>query len=137
MGRPAHSLCIITFGGIMGDITVFKAKKIITMDLNKPQATHVAVRAGEILAVGDADCADPWGPVIHDDSLADTVLMPGFIEGHAHMMAGSMWRYAYAGYHDRTDPKGKLWKGLTDIDAVIDGLTEYAETLDPEEPLVG
>ena len=42
----------------MAGITVFGAKKIITMDLNRPEATHVAVRDGEILAVGGADCAD-------------------------------------------------------------------------------
>ena len=75
----------------MADITVFEAKKVITMDPNRPEATHVAVRDGEILAVGDATCADTWGEVIHDDSLAHAVLMPGFVEGHAHMMAGAMW----------------------------------------------
>ncbi|MGB3243283.1 MAG: amidohydrolase [Sulfitobacter sp.] len=121
----------------MADITVFKAKNIITMDVNRAHATHVAVRDGEILAVGDESCADQWGAVRHDNSLADTVLMPGFVEGHAHMMAGSMWRYAYAGYHDRMDPDGKLWKGLTDIDAVIGGLKTYAEDLAEDEPLVG
>ena len=121
----------------MVDITVFKASKIITMDINRPEATHVAVRHGEILAVGDATCADQWGEVRHDDSLAHAVLMPGFVEGHAHMMAGSMWRYAYAGYHDRVDPDGKLWEGLTDADAVIKGLAEYAEGLKDDEPLVG
>ena len=121
----------------MTDITVFKAKKIITMDINRPEATHVAVRDGEILAVGDDTCADQWGDVSHDDSLADAVLMPGFIEGHAHMMAGAMWRYAYAGYHDRVDPNGKLWQGLTDIDAVISGLAGFAEGLTGDEPLVG
>ncbi len=121
----------------MGSITVFKAKKIITMDVNRPEATHVAVRDGEILAVGDASCADQWGAVQHDDTLAHAVIMPGFVEGHAHMMAGAMWRYAYAGYHDRVDPAGKLWKGLTDADAVIAGLKDYANGLAPDEPLIG
>ncbi len=101
------------------------------------EATHVAVRGGEILAVGDATCADQWGEVRHDDSLQDTVLMPGFIEGHAHMMAGGMWEYAYAGFHDRIDPDGKLWSGLTDIDAVVGGLSDFADTLEEDQPLVG
>lgn len=121
----------------MSDIVVFSAKKIITMDINRMEATHVAVRAGEILAVGDATCADQWGAVTHDDSLKGAVLMPGFIEGHAHMMAGAMWEYAYAGFHDRIDPDGKMWPGLTDIDAVIAGLSDYADTLDDGAPLVG
>ena len=121
----------------MSDIVVFSAKKIITMDINRMEATHVAVRDGEILAVGDATCADQWGVVTHDDAFKGAVLMPGFIEGHAHMMAGAMWEYAYAGFHDRIDPDGKLWPGLTDIDAVIGGLAAYAETLEDDAPLVG
>ena len=125
----------------MPEITVFAAKKIITMDPNRPEATHVAVLDGKILAVGDSTCADAWvatgATITHDDGLAHAVLMPGFVEGHAHMMAGAMWQYAYAGYHDRIDPDGVLHKGMTDIDGVIAGLTAAADTLEPGEPLVG
>lgn len=120
----------------MADITVFAAKKIITMDPNRPEATHVAVRDGKILAVGAADCADAWGAVGHDDSLANYILMPGFVEGHAHMMAGKMWDFAYAGYHDRIDPQGKMHKGMTTIDDVIARLKERADALPAGEPLV-
>ncbi|MDE4140021.1 MULTISPECIES: amidohydrolase [Rhodobacterales] len=121
----------------MSKITVFKAKKIITQDLNNPVATHVAVQDGKILAVGDADCAQQWGSVERDDSLSGAVLMPGFVEGHAHMMAGAMWNYAYAGYHDRIDPDGRMWSGMTDIGEVIFGLTEYAGSLGEDAPLIG
>lgn len=121
----------------MADITVFKAKKIITLDPNKPSATHVAVRDGRILAVGGADCADQWGAVSHDDSLVDSVLMPGFVEGHCHMMAGFIWDYAYAGYHDRIDPDGQLWRGKTDLATVIADLQDFAKGLGADEPLLG
>lgn len=125
-------------GGVrVSEIRVFKAKKIITMDRNRPEATHVAIRDGRILAVGGADCADQWGKVNQDDRLAETVLMPGFVEAHAHLMAGAMWRYAYAGYHDRIDPDGQLWNGLTDIEDVVAGLSRHIEGLDPVQPLVG
>lgn len=120
----------------MTDITVFSTKKIITMDRNRPIATHVAVREGKVLAVGDATCADAWGEVTHDDRLADQVLMPGFVEGHAHLMAGKMWDFAYAGYHDRIDPQGQMHKGMTTIEAVIDRLRTYAEELPEGVPLV-
>ncbi len=53
------------------------------------------------------------------------------------MMAGSIWNYAYAGYHDRIDPDGRLWRGMTDIEAVIAGLRTYQAALTPSEPLVG
>ncbi len=120
----------------MTDTTLFRAKKIITMDTNQPEATHVAVRDGRILAVGGAGCADQWGGATLDETLADCVLMPGFVEGHAHMMAGAMWRYPYVGYHDRIDPQGKLWKGLTNIDEVIAGLKQAeAKMDDPDAPL--
>ena len=121
----------------MPPITVFAARQIITMDPNRPRATHVAVQEGRILAVGGADCADQWGDVVHDDSLSHAVLMPGFVEGHAHMMAGAMWNFAYAGYHDRIDPQGNLHKGMTDIDAVIAQLAAQAATLPPGAPLLG
>ena len=121
----------------MSETTVFAAKRIVTMDPDLPEATHVAVRDGHILAVGGADCADPWGGGLLDNSLGNAVLMPGFVEGHAHMMAGAMWRYAYAGYHDRLDPDGKLWRGMITLDEVIAGLAEYEKGLGPGEPLVG
>ena len=120
----------------MSEITVFETRKILTMDPNRPFATHVAVRDGYILAVGDKSCADQWGEVTHDSSLADTVLMPGMVEGHAHMMAGAIWQYAYAGYHDRVDPNGRLWPGLQNLEDVIDGLSAYADDLADDQPLI-
>lgn len=102
--------------------TVFKAKKIITMDRSVPEATHVAVCDGRILAVGGADCAAPWGDFTTDNSLSDAIIMPGFVEGHAHLMAGSMWRYPYVGFHDRIDPDGHEWEGIPTAQAMIERL---------------
>ena len=119
----------------MSDITVFKAKKIITMDPSRPEASHVAVQDGKILAVGGADCADAWGDVQHDDQLAEFTLTPGFVEGHAHMMAGKMWDFAYAGFHDRIDPQGKLHKGMATLDAVIARLKERDAELPEGAPM--
>ena len=121
----------------MSQITVFAAREIITMDPNRPRASHVAVQDGHILAVGGQDCAAQWGDVVYDDSLKDSVLMPGFVEGHAHMMAGAMWQYAYAGYHDRIDPDGKLWPGMQTIDAVVESLSTAEATLPEGRALVG
>ena len=50
----------------MADTVVYRASKIITMDPTRPEATHVAVRDGLIVAVGDADCATPWGDFRRD-----------------------------------------------------------------------
>ncbi|ARE42239.1 Exoenzymes regulatory protein AepA in lipid-linked oligosaccharide synthesis cluster [Rhodovulum sp. P5] len=117
--------------------TVFRASKIITMDRNRPEATHVAVKNGLIVAVGDADCGDGWGEVTRDDRFADRVILPGLVEAHAHVMAGGVWRYAYCGHYTRTDPDGRDWPGLDTYDALIDRLTAVAKDTAAGEPVVG
>jgi predicted amidohydrolase YtcJ len=121
----------------MSKATVYRARKIITLDRTRPEATHVAVRDGLILAVGDADCAAPWGEYQIDERYRNAVLMPGFVEGHAHMMTGAMWSYVYAGYQDRIDPSGRKWEGLTDIAGVMAGLKRALAELPADKPLVG
>ena len=120
----------------MTTATVYRARKIITLDRDRPVATHVAVRDGLILAVGDADCAAPWGEYRTDERYRDAVLMPGFVEGHAHMMTGAMWNYAYSGYQDRIDPDGRKWEGLTDIAGVMAGLKRALAELPADKPLI-
>ncbi|MEL6234308.1 MAG: amidohydrolase [Pseudomonadota bacterium] len=119
----------------MSETTIFQARKVLTMDPNRPEATHIAVRDGRILAVGGPACAEPWGGGRRDARLADWVLMPGFVEGHAHLMAGGMWRFPYVGYHGRTDPEGRAWPGLDNIDAVIARLRDADAALPPDQPL--
>ena len=92
--------------------TIFAAKKIITMNPHQPVATHVGVRDGRIIGVGRLDELKTWGPHELDDTFADKVLMPGFVEGHCHLMEGGMWNFAYVGFYDRRAPDGVLWTGL-------------------------
>ena len=122
----------------MTDTTVYVARKIITMNPNQPAVTHVAVRDGRILGAGALSDLEPWGAFTLDDRFADKVLMPGFVEGHAHTMEGTLWRNVYVGFFDRRDPDGRLWSGLKSIDAVIDRLKEAeAQIEDPDQPLSG
>jgi predicted amidohydrolase YtcJ len=114
-------------------VTVFAARQILTMDRNLPRASHVAVRDGRILAVGGADCAEPWGGGMIDDRFADAVIMPGFVEGHAHLMEGGLWRYAYVGHGDRIDPEGRLWQGATQNQDIVQRLSGT----DPAAPAIG
>ena len=122
----------------MPGITIFQAKSILTMNPNRPRATHVAVRDGRILGVGSLSDLEPWGDHTLDDRFAEKVLMPGFVEGHAHSMEGTFWRFTYCGYFDRMDPNGRVWKGLKTLDAVLDRLREAeAELEGPDTPLTG
>ncbi|MBS0448337.1 MAG: amidohydrolase [Proteobacteria bacterium] len=122
-------------------ITVYPARKIITMNPMQPEATHVAVKDGRILAVGDLERVAAWGAYALDDRFADKVLLPGFVEGHCHLKEGSMWDWVYLGWFDRRDPQGKVWPGLSSMDAVVARLAEVdaqmaAAGKPADEPLI-
>ncbi len=71
----------------VGHITVFTAKRFITMEPALSEATAVAVAGGRIVAVGDLDSLTPWTsryPTTIDRSFADKYVMPGFIDPHVH-----------------------------------------------------
>ncbi|MBV8067028.1 MAG: amidohydrolase [Candidatus Eremiobacteraeota bacterium] len=75
-------------------ITVYIAKKIVTMEPSAPAATAVAVRDGIILGVGSVDDLQPWlenrpHEIVTD--FAKKILMPGLIDPHLHpFMAAAM-----------------------------------------------
>ena len=122
----------------MTETTIYVAKKILTMNPNQPEVTHVAVRDGRILGAGALSDLEPWGAYTLDDRFSDKVLMPGFVEGHAHTMEGPLWRNTYVGWFDRRDPDGKTWAGLKSIDSVIERLKETeAQMTDPDAALSG
>ena len=122
----------------MTETTIYVAKKILTMNPNQPEVTHVAVRDGRILGAGALSDLEPWGTYTLDDRFSDKVLMPGFVEGHAHTMEGTLWRKTYVGWFDRRDPDGKTWAGLKSIDSVIERLKETeAQMTDPDAALSG
>lgn len=119
-------------------ITIYRAKRILTMNPARPEATHVAVRDGRILGAGRLDELSGWGEHRLDDRFADKVLMPGLVEGHSHLFEGAVWAYVYVGYHERMDPDGRVWPGATSIEAVVERLREAEQRLaDPAQPVVG
>ncbi|HVL55726.1 MAG TPA: amidohydrolase, partial [Burkholderiaceae bacterium] len=63
-------------------ITIYRARRIHTMDPARPLATHVAVRDGRVLGAGDLSSLSGWGPHVVDERFASKVLLPGFVEGH-------------------------------------------------------
>lgn len=99
--------------------TIFSARRILTMNPSRPDATHVAVRDGRILGVGPLDELTGWGPHTLDTRFADKVLMPGLVEGHCHVSEGTLWRYHYLGRFDRMDPDGKIWPGAASVEEVV------------------
>jgi predicted amidohydrolase YtcJ len=77
-------------------ITVFTAKKLITMNDSQPNATAVAVRDGQILSVGSLEDLKPWldaHPHEIDRTFEDKIVMPGFIDPHLHPFLGATTLY--------------------------------------------
>ena len=72
-------------------ITIFQCKKVLTMDRSLPEATAVAVREGKILSVGTMEDLQPWlsrDAYAIDNTFADKIVLPGFIEPHGHPIIG-------------------------------------------------
>lgn len=122
----------------MSVTTIYSARKIITMNPNRPVVSHIAVRDGHILGAGTLEELSGWGQYTLDDRFADKVIMPGLVEGHAHSMEGALWSFAYVGWFDRMDPNGKVWAGVKSIDDVVARLSETERAMDdPDAPLLG
>ncbi|MFT5721052.1 MAG: putative amidohydrolase YtcJ [Motiliproteus sp.] len=117
-------------------VTIFLAKKIVTLNSDCTEATHVAVQDGKILALGSAADVQRWNIPV-DDRFANKILLPGFVEGHGHAMAGESWRYIYLGYDDQLDPNGKCWSGIKNQSQALERLQQAQLQLDdPHEPLI-
>ena len=74
-------------------ITVYTAKKILTMDRSNPEATAVAVAGTRILAVGSLDevkanLADRSFSM--NDTFKSKVILPGLIDQHLHPILGAL-----------------------------------------------
>lgn len=115
---------------------IYSAKRIITMNPSQPEATHIAVRDGRILAVGTEASMQDFANATHDARFANDVLMPGFVEGHSHALEGALWSYGYLGYFGRTDADGEYWEGLRSIEAMQQRLQAYAATVDESLPVI-
>jgi len=119
------------------EITIFQAKKIITMNPSNPEGTHIAMRAGRILGVGSLDDVAGWGAYELDTTFKDKVLIPGFVEAHGHILEGAMWSFPYIGYFDRIGADGTLWKGCQSIPDIIAVLNKVETQMsDPNTTLV-
>lgn len=74
-------------------LTIYVAKRVVTMDESQPEATAVGVIGDRIVCVGDAADMQAWREgrkVTVDDRLKDRVLMPGLIDNHVHPFLGAL-----------------------------------------------
>ena len=70
--------------------TVFQGGTILTLAGDGESVEALAVRGGEIVAMGDADSMKPLrGPNTKTVDLGGRTLMPGFVDGHGHLTAAA------------------------------------------------
>jgi len=120
-------------------LTVYPAKKIVTMDPSMPTASVVAVRDDRIVAVGTMDTLQPWLDAHEyeiDERLWDKVLLPGFIDPHLHPGLGArlLSQNEIIAPEDWELPSGFI-KGVTDRAGYLARLQELVDRgQDPTEP---
>ena len=111
------------------DLRVYTAARIHTMDQGRPEADAVAVAGGRIVSVGSIESMQPWlrrYPHEIDDTYAERVLFPGFIDPHTHLrMSGTFMAIDYVGPVPSAAPGGRR-EGLPDRDAVLNQLRSLA-----------
>lgn len=122
-------------------ITIFTAKKIITMDPFQPEASAVAVKDGRIYAIGTVEEMKAWlKPAsfrINTDFQED-VLTPGFIESHAHfsMLVGFL-AHPYIGYFDFLGYNAAVLPGIKSKQEVLQRLQQVNNEMgDPNQILI-
>ena len=117
---------------------IHRARRVVTLDPALPSADAVAVRGDRIIGVGSVEeLESAWRVSDVDDTFADSVLLPGFVEAHAHSLEGAVWTWEYAGYFPRLGPDGTTRQGCQTFESLIDLLRRLdAELDDPDESLI-
>lgn len=128
--------------GTDAPITVFVAKKFITMDPSWPVATAVAVQNGRIVSVGrDMDDLAPWlknRPHSIDKTLQDKIVMPGFVEPHSHpFIAGVELNLPLVTHLPMPQPYGPDFPGVKDAEEGLALIARYvSEAKDPDQAVI-
>ncbi|MBH1973507.1 MAG: amidohydrolase [Rhodobacteraceae bacterium] len=123
-------------------ITVFVAKRFVTMDPGWPEATAVAVMDGKILSVGVTfDDLKPWldrYPYEVDDRFKDKVVYPGFVEAHTHPVMGSLaLSRPSLSYFPMSNPYGPDIPGVKTREEALTKLKEFvAAAKSPDETVL-
>jgi hypothetical protein len=116
-------------------ITVYVARKIVTMDPGWPTATAVAVKDGRILSVGTLEELQPWlkrYPYDIDKRFAKQVIYPGFVEAHGHPVMGSVAiSLPPLSFFPLRNPYGPDFPGVKTRDAAMQALSRYVKAATP------
>lgn len=122
-------------------ITVFTARRIVTMDPALPTATAVAIAHGRILSVGSLADLAPWTsryPHEIDRRFEKQVIYPGFVEAHGHPLLGGITQTSLPlTYLPLPSPWGPTFSGVKTIAEARQKLASYSAGMkDPDALLL-
>ncbi|MEI7479625.1 MAG: amidohydrolase family protein, partial [Actinomycetes bacterium] len=122
--------------------TIYVARKIITLDPNRPIATAVAVRDGKVLHVGSLSELEGYlerSDYVVDRRFEQATLTPGFIEAHGHLYGdGSVCDFPWVGFDDRVRADGTIDPGCKTIADVVARLRRDVDrALSDDKTLLG
>ena len=125
----------------ISNITIFVAKKVVTMDPAIPNATAVAVADGRILSVGSLEDMKPWSdkyPTQVNRQFEHKVMYPGFVEPHAHpLLAGILFNKPLLTPSPMPNPWGPAFPGVANLQAAMQQLRKYSDAIkDPNQTLL-
>lgn len=121
-------------------VTIYTAKKIITMDAFQPEATAVAVKDNKIYSVGSLEEMKTWmksGSYRINTTFANDIITPGLIEAHDHWtLLILLLAHPYVGYYDFLGYDAAKLPGLKSKQEVIASLQKADKAMkDPNEAI--
>lgn len=122
---------------LLPEVTIYTAKKFITMDPLQPEAEAVAVAGSKILAVGELkelEAAANGQPYKVDFTFKDKIVTPGFIAQHVHPFLGALsMESTIISIEDWVLPDGYVKKAMGN-EEYVSRLKEALAKLDKEDP---
>ena len=125
---------------VSGELVIYTAKKIITMEAALPEATAVAVANGRIVAVGSLESLSSWTDQKDarlDRRFEGKIMMPGFIDPHVHpSLPAVLTQFPFIAPDDWSLPTGEF-PGAKTPEAYLKRLKQLvAEHSDESVPFI-
>ena len=122
-------------------LTIYTAKRILTMDQGRPFATAIAVNGDKIVSTGTLESLKPYmdrHPYEIDEQFKDNILMPGLIDTHTHfLMSGVFMMLYYVGPIPSYGARGETNDPCLTRDDVLDRISDIVKKAgDSKEPIV-
>ena len=119
------------------DLTIFKAKEIVTLDQTISSADSVLINNDRVIAIGYInDLIDKYPEANIDDQFKNNVMVPGFIEHHIHPFLSAITMNAKIIAIEGWDLPNNQSQAYRDRDSYLKRLSDIEKSMNDDEPLV-